>query len=89
VDTDESGSRTDKAGLLAALRSGDLKLASITLLETQLHRYENAAVLTGVSAQSGVFRGQPMAPKILFTATLVSQDGMWRAVAAHRTVAPK
>jgi hypothetical protein len=33
ADTDESGSRFDKGGVLAALESGDLKLASITLLE--------------------------------------------------------
>jgi hypothetical protein len=39
VDTDEGGSRLDKAGVLAALKSGDLKLASITLLETHVQRY--------------------------------------------------
>ena len=61
VDTDESGSRTDKAGILAALQTGDLKLASITLLETHVHRYGDAAVLTGASAQVGAFRGQPIA----------------------------
>lgn len=86
VDTDESGSRCDKNGILAALKSGDLKLASITLLETHVHRYGNSAVLTGASAQTGSFRGQPIAPKILFTATLVLQNGQWRAAAAHRTV---
>jgi hypothetical protein len=85
ADTDESGSRFDKAGVLAALKSGDLKLASITLLETHVHRYGDAAVLTGASAQTGAFRGQPIAPKILFTATLVLQNGEWRAAAAHRT----
>ena len=88
VDTDESGSRTDKAGILAALQTGDLKLASITLLETQVHRYRDSAVLTGTSAQTGAFRGQPVAPQILFTATLVLQNGKWRAAAAHRTAVP-
>jgi Domain of unknown function (DUF4440) len=88
VDTDDSGCRTDKAGILAALRSGALKLESITLLETQVQQYGNAAVLTGVSAQTGVFQGQPIAPKILFTATVVLQDGTWRAAAAQRTAAP-
>ena len=88
ADTDESGSRLDKAGVLTALRSGDLKLASITLLETHVHRYGDSAVLTGTSAQSGSFRGQPIAPKILFTATLVLQSGKWRAAAAHRTTMP-
>jgi len=85
VDTDEGGCRFDKPGILAAIKSGDLKLASITLLETQVHRYDNSAVLTGTSAQAGAFQGQPIAPKILFTATLVLQNGEWRAVAAHRT----
>jgi hypothetical protein len=87
-DTDESGSRTDKAGILAALKSGDLRLASITLLETRVLRYGDAAVLTGASAQTGSFRGQPIAPKILFTATLVLQNGEWKAAAAHRTEVP-
>src|SRR5580704_2861194 len=85
VDTDEGASRVDKVGVLAALKSGDLKLASITLLETHVHRYGDSAVLTGVSAQVGEFRGQPIASKILFTATLVLQNGEWRAAAAHRT----
>jgi uncharacterized protein DUF4440 len=85
VDTDESGRRFDKPGVLAALESGDLKLASITLLETHVHRYGDSAVLTGASVQIGAFQGQPIAPKILFTATLVLQNGEWRAVAAHRT----
>jgi Domain of unknown function (DUF4440) len=88
VDTDESGSRFDKAGVLAALKSGDLKLASITLLETHVHRYGDSAILTGASAQTGAFRGQPIAPKILFTATLVLENGEWKAAAAHRTTVP-
>ena len=88
ADTDESGSRLDKAGVLAALKSGDLKLVSITLLETHVHRYGDAAVLTGASAQAGAFRGQPIAPEVLFTATLVLQNGKWRAAAAHRTAVP-
>lgn len=87
VDTDDSGSRTDKAGILAALKSGDLKLTSIRLLQTDVHRYGDCAVLTGASAQSGVFEGQPIAPKILFTAILVFQNGEWKAAAAHRTAA--
>jgi len=85
VDTGEGGCRPDKAGVLAALISGDLKLASITLLETHVHAYGNAAVLTGASEQTGAFQAAPIAPKILFTATLVLQNGKWRAVAAHRT----
>jgi hypothetical protein len=88
VDTDERGNRYDKAGVLAMLKSGDLELASIKLLDTQVHRYGDSAVLTGAAAQTGAFRGQPVAPKILFTAMLVLEDGKWRAAAAHRTAVP-
>jgi hypothetical protein len=85
IDTDESGFRSDKSGILAALKSGDLKLASITLLETDVHTYGDSAVLIGTSAQSGTFQGRPIAPKILFTAALVLRNRKWRAIAAHRT----
>jgi hypothetical protein len=88
VDTDDSGFRLDKTGILAALKSGDLKLDSITLLETQVNRHANSAVLIGTSAQSGTLRGRPIAPKIVFTATLVLRNRKWRAVAAHRTAVP-
>jgi hypothetical protein len=88
VDTDESGFRSDKSGILSAFQSGDLRLDSIMLLETDVHTYGDAAILTGASAQSGTFRGQAIAPQILFTATLVLQNGKWKAVAAHRTAVP-
>ena len=88
VDTDESGSRLDKPTILGALKSGDLKLDSITLLETEVYRYGNSAVLIGASAQSGSFQGKPIAPKILFTATLILRNRKWTAVAAHRTAVP-
>ena len=87
VDTDESGLRFDKPAILAA-QAGDLKLDAITLLETEVYRYGNAAVLIGASAQSGSFQGKPIAPKILFTATLILRNRKWTAVAAHRTALP-
>jgi hypothetical protein len=86
VDTDESGCRLDKPAILAALTSGDLKLQSITLLDNEVYRYGNSAVLIGASAQSGSFQGKPIAPKILFTATLILRNRKWTAVAAHRTI---
>ena len=85
VDTDESGCRSDKRAILAALTSGDLKLESITLLENEVYRYGNSAVLIGASAQTGSFRGKPIAPKILFTATLILRNRKWTWVAAQRT----
>ena len=88
VDTDESGFRFDKPAILDAIKSGSLKLDSITLLDTEVYRYGNSAVLIGASAQSGSFQGRPIAPKILFTATLILRNRKWTAVAAHRTAMP-
>jgi ketosteroid isomerase-like protein len=85
VDTDEHGQRTDKQGVLSALKSGDLKLESIKLSDMQVHDYGDAAVVTGSASQAGSFKGQALVPKIVFTDTFVRQNGKWRAVASHRT----
>jgi len=88
VDSDEAGGRDNKAGVLAVLKSGDLKMTSITLSDMQVYRYGSAAVVTGAAAQNGTFKGHPLAPKILFTDTFVMQNGKWLAVASQRTTAP-
>lgn len=85
VDTDEHGQRTDKQGVLSVLKSGDLKFESIKLSDVQVHRYGDAAVVTGAAVQAGNFKGQPLMPKIVFTDTFVRQNGKWRAVASHRS----
>ena len=88
VDTDEGGSRTDKAGLLAVLKSGQLKMTSIKLSDTHVYLYGNFAVVTGAATQAGTFEGHSVAPKIVFTDSFLLQNGTWRAVASQRTTAP-
>jgi hypothetical protein len=85
VDTDEHSHRSDKQGVLAVLKSGDLKIASIRLSDMQVQLYGDAAVVIGSSAQVGNFKGQPLAPTIIFTDTFIRQNGKWRAVASHRS----
>jgi hypothetical protein len=85
VDTDEEGNQTDKRGVLAALQSGDLKMASTKLSDMRVHAYGNSAVVTGMAAQTGALRGQSLAPRIVFTDTFVLQNGKWRVVASHRS----
>jgi Domain of unknown function (DUF4440) len=85
VDTDEEGNRTDKRGVLGALKSGDLKMASIILSDMQVRAYRDSAVVTGAALQTGTFRGQPLVPRIVFTDTFVLENGNWRAVASHRS----
>jgi hypothetical protein len=87
VDTDEHNQRTDKQGLLSALRSGDLKIQSIGLSNMRVYDYGDAAVVTGNSAQIGNFKRQPLARAIIFTDTFVRRNGQWQAVASHRSLA--
>ena len=89
VDTDEHSHRGGKQDVLSFLKSGDLKLDSIKLAGMQVHIYGEAAVVIGSSTQAGSFVGLPLAAKIIFTDTFVKQNGKWRAVASHRSVAPQ
>jgi hypothetical protein len=85
VDTDEEGNRTDKRGVLGALESGDLKMASIILSGMHVRTYGNSAVVTGAALQTGTFKGQSLVPRIVFTDTFILENGNWRAVASHRS----
>jgi enterochelin esterase-like enzyme len=85
VDTDEDGNRSDRAAVLDVLKSGDLKLTSLTLSDMKVQMFGTYGVVTGAAAQSGTFKGQPVAPKLVFTDTFVIQDGRWTAVSSQRT----
>ena len=87
VDTDEHNQRSNKQGVLSALRSGDLKIQSITLSSMRVYDYGDAAVVTGNSAQVGNFKRQPLARAIIFTDTFVRRNGQWQVVASHRSLA--
>ncbi len=85
VDTDEHSQRSDKQGVLSALKSGDLKIESIKLSDMKVHVYGDAAVVIGRAAQVGNFKGHPLTATIIFTDTFIQQNGKWRAVASHRS----
>jgi hypothetical protein len=86
VDTDEDGDRTDKRGVLAAFKSGDLKMSSIQLSDMRVYLYGKFAVVTGTADQAGTFQGHPLAPRIIFTDSFIVEGGRWRVVASQRTV---
>jgi opacity protein-like surface antigen len=85
VDTDEMGRRTDKPGLLAAVRLGDLKMNAIKLSGVQVYESGTTAVVTGRAAQDGSYKGQPLTESVVFTDTFVLQHGAWKAVGSHRS----
>jgi hypothetical protein len=86
VDTDEEGDRTGKQGVLAAFKSGDLKMSSIQLSDMKVYNYGGFAVVTGSAAQAGTYKGQKLAPRILFTDSFVLRNGKWMVAASQRTV---
>ena len=88
VDTEEHGNRSDKQGVLAVLKSGQLKIESVKLSNMKVYDYGDAAVVTGSAVQAGTFDGQAINAAIIFTDTFVKQAGKWRAAASHRSVAP-
>ena len=87
VDTDEHSHRGNKEDVLSILKSGDLKLTSIKMSDMKVNVYGDAAVVIGSAMQAGSFLGGPIATKIVFTDTFAKQNGKWRAVASHRSVA--
>jgi len=85
TDTDEDGDRTDKRGVLEALRSGDLKMASIQLSEMKAYVYGDCAVVTGAALQNGRFQGRSLTPRVVFTDTFLYENGRWAPVASQRS----
>lgn len=86
IDTDETGHRADKNAVLAALKSGALKIKAIQLSDMKAVLYGSAAVVTGSSSQEGTYEGHPLARQIVFTDTFVRNGKDWKAVASQRTV---
>ena len=88
VDSDEQGHRSDKKGIMAVLKAGDLKFESVKVSDMEVHSYGSAAVVTGTGVQRGTFKGGPLITRVIFTDTFIRQNGKWRAVSSHRSAAP-
>ena len=88
LDTDDKGQRSDKKAIFSVLRSGDLKFESVSASEMQVYAYGPTAVVTGTSVERGTFKGEPLTPRIVFTDTFIRENGIWRAVSSHRSIAP-
>jgi hypothetical protein len=85
VDTDEMGQHSNKQDVLAAMRSGDLKINSITISSMQVYDHGTSAIVTGRAIQDGTFKGQPLSDAVSFSDTFVKRNGTWKAVASHRS----
>jgi uncharacterized protein (TIGR02246 family) len=54
----------------------------------RVYAYGPTAVVTGTCEERGTFKSEPLTPRIVFTDTFIQQNGNWRAVCSHRSLAP-
>jgi hypothetical protein len=85
VDTDEHGNRNNKQGFFAVLKSGDLKIESIKVLEVHYNTYGDVVVMWGRAEQKASFKGQPSTVVVKFTDTFLKRNAKWKILASHRT----
>lgn len=78
-------SRADNIGEVA---TGALHLAAIRYDSLTARVYGNMAILTGISENSGTFRGMLFSGRVRYMRVFVYRDGRWQAVATQQTPTP-
>jgi len=87
--THSDGKVQYKRDYLEQLATRNRTNTAITNEDVQVRRYGDAAVVTGVSVQSGIGDGKPFTGKFRFTRMWVQRDGKWVMTASHSSrVAP-
>jgi ketosteroid isomerase-like protein len=83
---DYDGSIMNKGEFLANIKQESLHPAQITNEEMNAQVYGEAAVVTGVYREKGMFKGKPYQRRGRFTDTWVKQKGTWQCVASQSTL---
>jgi ketosteroid isomerase-like protein len=81
--THSDGRVQTKAEYLNELSSRSRTNQAITNEDVSLRSYGDAAVITGVSVQSGVSNGKPWSGRFRFTRVWVLRDDRWIMAASH------
>ncbi len=79
------GSSGDKAGEIGGLRSGKLKLESVTNDDMKVRVYGETAVVTGRATIRGQIDGREIRDQNRYTSVFVQRRGRWKVVALHVT----
>ena len=83
---DLSGALTNKAHLLASLRSGDLTFKSFNPDDLQVRIYKDMALVIGCSSLKGQYKGTEFTARSRYTHVYVNQGGQWQIVSAQGTL---
>jgi ketosteroid isomerase-like protein len=81
----DSGVLMTKARRLAAMKSGELKYASVSFDDVNVRLYGDTAVATFRTTSKGQSGGQDFGGQYVVTATFVKMHGRWQEVAAQST----
>jgi ketosteroid isomerase-like protein len=85
VVTYVDGKVDNKAGELAALRAGTLKVSAYKNDDVRVFLYGDAAVVTGRASMKGLENGKAIDLVMRWTDMFVRQNGQWKAVATQGT----
>lgn len=81
--THSDGRTQDKVDYLAELASRRRSNSQVENIGLRVRLFDQTAIITGISVQSGVTDGQPWSGRFRFTRTWVRRDGVWIMVASH------
>jgi ketosteroid isomerase-like protein len=84
---DDKGRHRNRTQLVEQLTGARIRLTSITPSDLKVRVYEKAAVVTVSCTEKGSVDHALFNVRTLYTVVFVSQDGRWRIVAEHATLA--
>jgi hypothetical protein len=85
--TDHAGKVITKEWDLAAHRSGDMTISSLTPSEQVIRIYSSAVIVASVRlAIAGTYRNEEFTGDIRYTRVWMERNGAWQVVAGHSSV---
>jgi ketosteroid isomerase-like protein len=83
--TGPDGILSDKAGFVADLKSGELKVQSSKLDDMKVQVYGDMAVVTYGSTDKSTYKGKDVSGRYRWMDVFVNRDGRWKIVAGQGT----
>ena len=81
---DPEGGVTNKAAYLGWIKSGDVAMKALELIEEPMVRvYDDTAIVITRAESRGEFKGNPFSADERATDVFVKRGGRWRAVLSH------
>jgi ketosteroid isomerase-like protein len=85
VHINGNGEITDKAALLAIVKSGDYEGESVTFDNEKVRVYGDTAVFTARFHFKGAYQGSKVDVSLYATSVWVKRDGTWQLVSVHES----